>query len=132
MRRDLEATRKFFADDLFAVHSGIEIDQVGEGYARCSMEIRDFHKNARGVVMGGAIFTLADLCYGAACDGQACSMTSEINYLHAAKGKKLFAEAKMIKDGRTTVFYEIRVTDDEGRLVAFATMTGFRIQRPGS
>ena len=109
MRRDLEATRKFFADDLFAVHSG--------------MEIKDFHKNARGVVMGGAIFTLADLCYGAACDGQACSMTSEINYLHAAKGKKLFAEAKMVKDGRTTVFYEIRVTDDEGRLVAFVTMT---------
>ena len=38
----------------------------------------------------------------------------------------------MVKDGRTTVFYEINVTDDEGRLVAFVTMTGFRIQKPGS
>ena len=129
MRRDLEATREFFIDDRYAVHSGIVIDEVGEGYARCSMEIKDYHRNARGVVMGGAIFTLADLCYGAACDGQACSMTSEINYLHAAKGNKLFAEAHLIKDGRTTVFYEIRVTDESGLLIAFVTMTGFRIRK---
>ena len=128
MRRDLQATREFFIDDRYAVHSGIVIDEVGEGYARCSMEIKDYHRNARGVVMGGAIFTLADLCYGAACDGQACSMTSEINYLHAAKCDKLFAEAHLIKDGRTTVFYEIRVTDENGLLIAFVTMTGFRIK----
>ena len=127
MRRDLAETRAFFEDDRFAVHSGIEIDEVGEGYAVCSMDIKDFHKNARGVVMGGAIFTLADLCYGAACDGQACSMTSEINYLHAAKGNRLIAEARRIKDGRTTVFYEIRVKDENGLLIAFATMTGFRV-----
>ena len=132
MRRNLDETRKFFEDDSFAVHSGIVIDEVGEGYARCSMEIKDYHKNARGVVMGGAIFTLADLCYGAACDGQACSMTSEINYLRAAKGTRLIAEAHQIKDGRTTVFYEIRVTDDAGLLVAFMTMTGFRIKKPES
>lgn len=129
MRRDLQATREFFIDDRYAVHSGIVIDEVGEGYARCSMEIKDYHRNARGVVMGGAIFTLADLCYGAACDGQACSMTSEINYLHAAKGNKLIAEAHLIKDGRTTVFYEIRVTDDSGLIIAFVTMTGFRIRK---
>ena len=129
MRSDLQATREFFIDDRYAVHSGIVIDEVGEGYARCSMEIKDYHRNARGVVMGGAIFTLADLCYGAACDGQACSMTSEINYLHAAKGNKLIAEAHLIKDGRTTVFYEIRVTDESGLLIAFVTMTGFRISK---
>ena len=129
MRRDLQATREFFIDDRYAVHSGIVIDEVGEGYARCSMEIKDYHRNARGVVMGGAIFTLADLCYGAACDGQACSRTSEINYLHAAKGNKLIAEAHLIKDGRTTVFYEIRVTDESGLLIAFVTMTGFRIRK---
>ena len=129
MRRDLQATREFFIDDRYAVHSGIVIDEVGEGYARCSMEIKDYHRNARGVVMGGAIFTLADLCYGAACDGQACSMTSEINYLNAAKGNKLIAEAHLIKDGRTTVFYEIRVTDESGLLIAFVTMTGCRIRK---
>lgn len=127
MRRNLAETRKFFEEDRFAAHSGIVIDEVGEGYARCSMDIKDYHRNARGVVMGGAIFTLADLCYGAASDGQACSMTSEISYLYAAKGNRLIAEAHMIKDGRTTVFYEIRVTDETGLLIAFATMTGFRV-----
>ena len=123
---------EFFKGDRFAMNAGIELLEVKEGYGRARMLITPEHLNGGGFCQGGAIFTLADLCYGAACDGQACSMTSEINYLHAAKGKKLFAEAKMVKDGRTTVFYEINVTDDEGRLVAFVTMTGFRIQRPGS
>ncbi len=62
MRRDLEQTRKFFQKDSFAVNSGISIDEVGEGYARCSMKVQKMHTNVRGTVMGGAIFTLADLC----------------------------------------------------------------------
>ncbi len=128
MRRDLSETREFFKGDRYAVHSGIVIDEVGDGYALCSMDIRDYHKNVRDVVMGGVIFTLADLCYGAACDGQACSMTSEISFLHAAKGNRLIAEARRIKEGRTTVFYEVRVTDENGTLIAFVTMTGYRFQ----
>ena len=127
MRRNLEETRAFFEKDRFAIHSGITIDEVAEGYARCSMEIKEHHKNANDVVMGGAVFTLADLCFGAASDGKAVSMTSEISFLHPAKGKRLCAEARMIKDGRSSVFYEVRVSDDEGRIVAFVTMTGFRI-----
>ena len=76
--------------------------------------------------MGGATFTLADLCYGAACDFSAVSMTSEISYLAPATGDVLYAEARVVKDGRTTVFYNVTVTDQTGRNVAFVTMTGFK------
>ena len=127
MTRNLEETREFFKNDRFAVHSGISIDEVGEGFARCSMAIEDHHRNARDVVMGGAIFTLADLCFGAACGGEAVSMTSEINFLYPASGSRLTAEARRIKDGRTTVFYEIKVFDDKSRTVAFATMSGHKL-----
>jgi len=127
MERSLEETREFFKKDRFAVHSGIEIDEVGDGFARCSMAIEDKHRNARDVVMGGAIFTLADLCFGAACSGEAVSVTSGINFLYPASGKRLTAEARRIKEGRTMVFYEIKVFDDSGRIVAFATMSGHKM-----
>ena len=127
MERSLKETRDFFKNDLFAVHSGISIDEVGDGYARCSMPVEQYHLNARGVVMGGAIFTLADLCFGAACGGEAVSMTSEINFLSPAVSPRLTAEAHRVKDGRTTVFYEIKVFDASDRVVAFATMIGFRV-----
>ncbi len=126
MRRDLEQTRAYAVKDRFGVYCGIEIDEVGEGYARCHMDIKDHHRNARGVVMGGATFTLADLCYGAACDFSAVSMTSEISYLAPATGDVLYAEAQVVKNGHATVFYEIVVTDSTGRKVAFVTMTGFK------
>lgn len=128
MQRSLEETRQYFKNDRFAVHSGISIDEVDDGFARCSIKIEDHHKNARDVVMGGAIFTLADLCFGAACGGEAVSMTSEINFLYPASGTKLTATAQRIKDGRTTVFYEIKVFDDKDRIVAFATMSGHKIE----
>ncbi len=126
MRRNLEETRAFAVNDRFGVYCGIVIDQVAEGYAKCHMDIRDHHRNANDVAMGGATFTLADLCYGAACDFSAVSMTSEISYLAPARGNVLYAEAHVVKDGRSTVFYEVVVTDENGRKVAFVTMTGFK------
>ena len=126
MRRNLEETRAYADKDRFAVYCDIVIDEVGEGYAKCHMDIKDHHRNARGVVMGGATFTLADLCYGAACDFSAVSMTSEINYLAPATGDVLYAEAHVVKDGHATVFYEVVVTDQNGRKVAFLTMTDFK------
>ena len=130
MRRDLEETRDYFKNDRFAMYNGITIDEVGEGYARCSMVVDDNHRNARDNVMGGAIFTLADLCFGAASDGRAVSMTSDINFLNPATGPVLQAEAKAIRDGRTTVFYEVNVTEG-GKKIAFVTMRGYKIDSQG-
>lgn len=127
MRRNLEETRKYFEGDRFAAHCGIKIEEVGEGYAKCVMKIDDCHRNGLNNVQGGAIFTLADFCFGVANDGTAVSLTSEINYLSASKGTVLFAEAKEKKNGRNISFYEIEVTDDLGKNIAFVTMTGFKL-----
>lgn len=56
---DLEEAREFFSGDFYATKStGIVIDEVGNHYARCSMEITRNHQNSYGGVMGGANFTL--------------------------------------------------------------------------
>lgn len=127
MRRNLEESRKFFCQDKYALTTKINIDEVADFYAKCSFKIEEFHTNVAGNVMGGAIFTLADYCFAVASDAVAVSTTSNITYLAPAKGTTLIAEAKMIKDGRTTVFYEIEVSDDLGRKVAFVTMSGMKL-----
>ena len=130
---DIEKAREFFGKDNYAtVASGIQIEQVGEHYAKCSMQITDNHKNAYGGVMGGAIFTLADFTFAVATNFNAphtVSVTSQINFLSMAKGKCLFAESNLIKDGRTCCFYSVSITDELGTKVAFVTLTGMKLTK---
>lgn len=130
---DLEKARDFFYKDLYATKlSGIQIDEVSEHYAKCSMKITENHQNAYGGVMGGAIFTLADFTFAVASNfnqPQTVSVTSQINYTGMAKGEKLIAEAKVIKDGRSTCLYEIIITDDKETQVAFVTITGMKLSK---
>ena len=62
----LEEARLFFAKDRFATENGAVIDEIGEHYAICSMEITPHHQNAAGRVMGGAVFMLADFAFAVA------------------------------------------------------------------
>ena len=53
------------------------------------------------------------------------SMQNQISYLSSPKGNTLYAAANCIKSGRSTCLYEVVVTDDTGRMVAFTTVSGF-------
>ena len=46
--KTLEEVRKVFEGDRFATENGAVIDEVGEDFAVCSLEIKDGHKNAAG------------------------------------------------------------------------------------
>lgn len=132
-KTDLEKAREFFRGDFYATKaSGIIIEEVGEHYARCSMEITRNHQNAYGGVMGGATFTLADYTFAVASNfnqPQTVSVTSQINFIGMAKGKKLISESHLIKDGRTTCLYEIEIKDDLENKVAFVTISGMRLSK---
>lgn len=129
MMNYLEEARERFKSDIYATETtGIVIDEVDIGYAKCSFTINESHMNAANSVMGGAIFTLADFCFAVAANaGNALtvSLTSQINYLSRAKGQRLIAEARCVKAGRNTCFYNIDVCDDLGNLVAVVTTNGF-------
>ena len=128
---DLEKAREFFGQDFYATKAtGIVIEEVGEHFARCSFEITRNHQNAYGGVMGGATFTLADYTFAVASNfnqPHTVSVTSQINYIGMAKGKKLIAEANCIIDGRSTCLYEINITDDLGTKIAFVTISGMKL-----
>lgn len=136
MNEYLEKIRQRFAEDKFATNAaGIVIDEASEHYAKCSMKIEATHLNAVGGVMGGAIFTLADFCFAIASnglgdEGGTVSLSSQITFLGAAKGKTLIGIANCVKNGRTTNFYTIDITDELGTKVAMITTNGFRTVRP--
>lgn len=90
---DLEKAREFFSGDFYATKATeIIIEEIGDHFARCSFDITRNHQNAYGGVMGGAIFTLADYTFAVSSNfnqPQTVSITSQINFIGMAKGKKL-------------------------------------------
>jgi len=83
------------------------------------------------LAQGGAIFTLADICFTVAANANepmTVSHSAEIHYLRPGTGSCLYAEASRISEGRTTALFRVEVYDDRRRLVAYATVTGFHVQ----
>ena len=126
----LDEARAYFSADLFAAQSGVVIDGLGEREAVCSMALSPRHRNAEGGVMGGAIFTLIDLAFAAAANNAhrpTVAQQVSVNFLSPARGTRLIARAACRKDGRTSCVYNVDVTDDLGRDVAQAVVTGFKV-----
>lgn len=129
MADSLKKLREKFSEDQFVVQGiGARIEEASYGYAKCSMEITPKHCNCLGVLMGGAIFTLADHAFAVASNQEGrevVTQASQITFLQHAKGKYLTAIAQQVKDGRHVCFYEIKVTDEFGTEVAFVTINGY-------
>lgn len=126
----LKKVQERFANDRYATSNGAVIEEIGDGYAKVSMEIDEHHFNAAGGVMGGAIFTLADFAFAVAANWQGktiLSQTAQITYLGRVKGKRMIAQARQVKDGRTMCYYVVDVTDELGSQVAHVTSSGFHV-----
>ena len=126
----LEAARAYFEGDRFALENGVTLDEVGEGRAVCSLTLGPRHRNAEGGVMGGAIFTLMDLAFAAAANDihrPTVAQQVSLNFLSGSRGTRLTATAKCRKDGRTSCVYLVDVSDDLGRDIAQAVVTGFKL-----
>lgn len=130
---DLSEIQKQFIQDRFVTDGlGAEIEEACSGYAKCSMTIEPRHCNALGIPMGGVMFTLADFAFAVAANQNGKSVVtqaSQVTFLTAAKGKKLFAEAKVIRNGSKVCFYQVKVWDDLGTEVAFVTINGYVVRK---
>ena len=85
------------------------------------------HKSAW-LVLGGALFSLADTVAGAASFAtgrDSVTLTGTINYIKPGRGGKLIGIAQEISSGRTTGVYEVFIFNDENVLLSRATFTMF-------
>ena len=120
---------EFLKGDRFAVDAGVELLEVRNGYATARMKIEEKHLNGGGVCQGGAIFTLADLAFAAATNSHArltLSTTSTINFFKAERKGFLFAEAREVFSHKRLSNCEVRITNENGDLVATFVGSGYR------
>ncbi|RLA95655.1 MAG: phenylacetic acid degradation protein [Deltaproteobacteria bacterium] len=125
----MERIMRFFENDRFAKHSGIEVLEVSEGKAKAKMEIGEKHLNGVGLVHGGAIFTLADLAFAVASNSHgtvALAINVSIAYLKATTKGTLFAEAEEVSRNPKLATYAVRVTNEDDELIALFQGTVYR------
>ena len=129
--KNLEEIREFFGNDRYAAMSGAVIEEVGERYAKCSIVLNEIHRNAVGGVMGAVYYTLADFAFAVATNHEepgVVSMDASMSFLSSCKGTKLIAKAQCIKDGRSTCYYQIPITDENGNMLTMVMITGYKTQ----
>ena len=123
--------KDFFKKDRFAAMAGAELTEVGEGCAKARMLVTPEHLNGGGVCQGGALFTLADLAFAAAVNSHLTltfSTSSNITFVGNVSEGYSYAEAREIVNHPRMPYAEVRVTDEQGRLLAVLTSSGYRKQ----
>ncbi len=131
---DLAQMKTLFAQDRFATDlCGIEIDEVTDTGARCSMPITPRHLNSNGTVQGGAIYTLCDTVFAVAANTGnqlMVSRSAEITYLKPGRGPCLYAEAECVARGGSTCLVRVSVYDQHHTLIACMTGNGYALRNP--
>lgn len=113
-------------DNCFLQSSHMKVTRVDSGEAVVQMQITPETLNIYGLVHGGAIFSLADTAAGAASftsGRESVTLSSSMNFLASARHGWLYARAISAHTGGSTGVYQVRVTDQNERLIAVGTFT---------
>ena len=136
-----EVARRMWGGDRATQALGMELLEVRAGYARLRMPVRRDMTNGHGICHGGFMFLLADSTFAFACNShnqRAVAASAEIHFIASAhEGDVLTAEGvEQHLAGRSGV-YDMRVTDQSGRLIALfrgksATIKGQFVEPPAA
>ena len=134
-----EVARRMWDGDRATQALGMELLEVRAGYARLRMTVRRDMTNGHGICHGGFMFLLADSTFAFACNShnqRTVAASAEIHFIASAhEGDVLTAEGvEQHLAGRSGV-YDMRVTDQSGRLIALfrgksATIKGQFVEPP--
>jgi uncharacterized protein (TIGR00369 family) len=125
--REAAAGRQFQMP--LAEHLGFHVVEADLGMVTVELTPREVHHNIAGTVHGGVLCVIADsamgLAFGTTVEpGQTfTTVEQKINFLRPVFDKTLLARGEVVQRGRTLGFIECRITDSDGKLVAFATST---------
>ena len=115
--------------DRFAANAACKLTEVDTEHAVAEMLVTSEHLNGGQVCQGGALFTLADLAIAALmnCRGQLTfGINNSIMFVSSAKeGDMLRAEAVNVSHHPKIPSVEVRVTNQEGRLICHVTGMGY-------
>ena len=115
----------------FCAHLGMKADAIEPGRVRLSMPFAESLVTVGDVVHGGAISALADTAATLAAwsglesieNARGTTVSLSISFIAAARAADLFAEARVIRRGRSICFCEVDVSDGAGTTVAKGLVT---------
>lgn len=129
-----KAIERQIEEEPFGTKFGLKLVDMQEGYAKMEMRFTADMENMFGMAHGGAIFSLMDAAFEVASNSHgtmAVALNMNINYLASpAKGALLTAEAREISKTKRTAAYDIRATDDTGKLLATCQSLVYRLDKP--
>ena len=113
----IEEARTWLGKSPFHEKCGIQVDSVGDGACVMSAQIGEEDRNLWGIAHGGFIATICDAASGLAVrtthDEYCVTTSSTMHYLEPARGSRIRAEAKMLKDGHAIAVVEVSVYGEE-------------------
>ena len=125
----IEFAREYQKKIPFLQHLKISTDALGEGTARLSLPIEPHLTNSLGTAHGGVIVSLLDVAVCTAARTLhpdsigVITIDLSVSFIGGAAGKRLYADARVLKDGRSMSFVEGEAKNEDNSLVAKAIAT---------
>lgn len=122
----------------FAKHLNLQFEDAGDGWARIRMKYQDENSTAAKALHGGAISSLIDTTGAMAAWTTAEIATPKyfgstvginVNYLSGAIGEDIIAEGRILKRGKEIIYTDVRVTNEQGKLLAQGSVTYRIVER---
>ncbi len=111
-----------WSGDRVAQALGMNLLSVGPGHAEISLEVGEDMVSSFDLVHGGVVFTLADTAFSLACNSRnrtSFAMSCSIDFVRPAViGETLIARAIERSHSRSSGFFEVTVTNQDGGTVA--------------
>ena len=118
----------------FCKRLGIVITELSPGYAKVVKTVTEEDLNPVDIAHGGLYFSMADNAAGsaiAAYGEKAVTLNAQYNFMYPARaGDALTAEARESKHGGTVCVYDIRIINQDGKLVGTGTFTFYNLTQP--
>ncbi|MDY6793957.1 MAG: PaaI family thioesterase [Actinomycetota bacterium] len=127
-------TREIIAADLYSDYLGVELEDIEQGWARVRIGLEQKHTNFMGLIHGGVIFSLADIAFGAAANSfgtKAMALQVNVDFLAPPRADLvLTAEVELVSRAGKMGFYNMRVVDSGGTMIARCSGWAYHTGRP--
>lgn len=125
----LKALGRTFQFSNTARQFGFRLEHAEQGRATLRMKVQPRHMQIHGVVHGGVLASLADTAGGLAIylalprGSRAATVEMKMNFLEPVQSGTVFAEARILRQGKYLAVVECDLRDDRNRMVAKSLMT---------